>query len=313
MKAVTVDHGTAASAVAPQPQPGRGELLIQVCAAGLMTTELSWYPTSHRKTGELRFGAVPSHEFSGVVSAVGEDAGTLGVGHAVFGMNDWYSDGAMAEYCIAPFYALALKPARLSHVEAASVPIGALTAWQGLFDHARLQPGERVLVHGGAGSVGVFAIQLARLHGAHVIATASARNLNFVSNLGAEQVIDYQASRFEDYAQQMDVVFDTVGGQTLERSWSVLKPGGRMVTVVSTAAGTADPRVQKAFFIVEPSQKQLVEVAGMLDSGQLRTFVDTVIPLSEAPAAYAGLVHRQGRGKLVVSIVNQDSERKEKL
>ena len=161
---------------AVQPQPRRGELLIRVCAAGVIPTELSWYPTSHGQTGEARIGAVLGHEFSGVVAAVGEDVGSLEIGCDVFGMNDWFSDGAMADYCLAPFFAVADKPRRLSYVEAASVPISALTAWQGLFDRARLQPGERILVHGGAGAVGIFAIQLARLHGAHVIATASAPN-----------------------------------------------------------------------------------------------------------------------------------------
>ena len=144
-----------------------------------------------------------------------------------------FSNGAMAEYCIAPSSAVALKPSRLSHNEAASVPMGALTAWQGLFDRARLQAGERVLVHGGAGAVGVYVVQLARLHGAHVVATASGADAAFVRELGAEQVIDYQAAKFEQIVTGMDVVFDTVGGETLQRSWSVLKTHGRMVTIVS--------------------------------------------------------------------------------
>ena len=290
----------------PQPRPGRDELLIRVRAAGFTSTELSWYPTSHRKSGEARVRAVPAHEFSGVVAAVGEEVGSLEIGQDVYGMNDWYADGAMAEYCIAPFFAVAPKPRRLTHVEAASVPIGALTAWQGLFDHAKLQPGERVLVHGGAGAVGVFAVQLARLHGAHVIATASARNRDFVSSLGAEQVIDYRESRFEDRVQDLDVVLDTVGGETLERSWSILKAGGRMVTVVSTAQASSDPRVEHAFFIVEPNQKQLAEVAVLLDNEQIRPVVDAVIPLSQAPEAYAGRIARQGRGKLVVAVANMN-------
>lgn len=287
---------------APQPAPGRGELLIRVCAAGVILTELSWYPTSHRKTGEVRTGAVPAHEFSGVIAAAGEDAGSLETGQEVFGMNDWYADGALAEYCIAPFFALAPKPQRLTHVEAASVPISALSAWQGLFDHAKLQPGESVLVHGGAGAVGVFAIQLARLHGALVIATASARNRDFVSSLGAEQVIDYRESRFEECVNELDVVFDTVGGEMLERSRSVLKPEGRLVTVASTAEQSTDALVKQAFFIVEPSQKQLVEIAGLLDAGKLRPVVDSVFPLSQAPEVFAGKVPRQGRGKLVIAI-----------
>ncbi len=269
-----------------------------------MQTELGWYPTSHSKTGAQRDGAVPAHEFSGVVASVGQGVGSLEIGREVFGMNDWYCDGAMADYCVAPFFAVSPKPFCLTHAEAASVPIAALTAWQGLFDHAQLQPGERILVQGGAGAVGAFAIQLARLHGARVVATASAENLDFVSSLGAEQVIDYRASRFEECVRDLDVVLDTVGDGTLERSWSVLKAGGRMVTVVSSAEASTDARVKQAFFIVEPNQKQLSLVGALLDAGRLRPVVDSVIPLSEAPAAYAGQVRRQGRGKLVVAVAS---------
>ncbi len=289
-----------------RPQPGQGEVLVQVRAAGVTLTELSWYPTSHTELGGIRMWAVPAHEFSGVVTAVGEDVGSLEIGREVYGMNGWYSDGAMAEYCSAPFYAVAPKPLRLTYVEAASVPISALTAWQGLFDHAQLQPGESVLVHGGAGAVGSFAIQLARIHGAHVVATASARNRDFVLSLGAEQVIDYQKSRFEECIEGVDVVFDTVGGETVERSWSVLRPRGRMVTVASTAEGSTDERVKQAFFIVEPNQKQLYEIAGLLDTAILRPVVDSVIPLSQVPALFAGKVARQGRGKLVIAIQSVD-------
>ncbi len=287
---------------APEPMPGRGELSIRVHAAGVIVTELSWDPTSHTKTGGPRIGAVPSHEFSGVVAATGDDAGSFAAGDEVYGMNDWYSDGALAEYCIAPSSAVAPKPHSLSHVEAASVPISALTAWQGLLDHAKLLPGERVLVHGGAGAVGMFIVQLAKLHGAHVIATASARNRDFVTEMGAAQVIDYQKERFEEVVDKVDVVFDTVGGETLDRSWGVLKENGRLVTVVSTVEESNDPRVKKAFFIVEPNQKQLVEVAALLDQERLRTVVDTVIPFSRAAEAYSRDTTRHGRGKLVVAV-----------
>ena len=143
-------HDLAAVEDAPIPQPGPAELLIRVLAAGVIPTELGWYPTTHTRTGQSRTGAVPCHEFSGVVTGVGADVGDLETGREVFGMNDWYSEGALAEYCVAPFFAVAPKPAALTHAEAASVPISALTAWQGLFERARLQPGERVLVHGGA-------------------------------------------------------------------------------------------------------------------------------------------------------------------
>jgi NADPH:quinone reductase-like Zn-dependent oxidoreductase len=287
----------------PQPRAGRGELLIRVVAAGVTPTELKWYPTTHLKTGEKRTGAIPSHEFSGIIAAVGEEVADVKIGSEVYGMNDWFADGALAEYCVTQPASVATKPARLTHIEAASVPIGALTAWQGLFDHAKLQAGERVLVHGGSGGVGLFAVQLARKQGAHVIATASAHNLEFVSGLGAEQVIDYQAARFEERVRDIDVVFDTVGGETLERSWAVLKPNGRMVTIAADAEGNTDGRVKQAFFIVEPNRKELIEIGKLLDAGQLQTTVDAVVPFSQAPAAFTGAVQgRLGRGKLVVTL-----------
>ncbi len=281
--------------IAPQPVPGHNEVLIRVCAAAVTPTELLWYPTSHTKLGATRSGAIPGHEFSGVVAA-----GNLAPGLEVFGMNDWFSDGAMAEYCVAPVSAVAPKPLKLSHVEAASVPISALTAWQGLLDRAKIKSGERVLVHGGAGAVGAFVVQLARFNGARVIATASAEDAEFVRELGAEQVIDYRTSRFEQCVSDLDVVFDTVGGHTLDRSWSVLKPRGRMVTIAAAEENTSDSRRKEAFFIVSPNQKELTAVADLLETGQLRTFVSAVVPLSRAPEAYAGRVPGH-RGKVVVS------------
>jgi NADPH:quinone reductase-like Zn-dependent oxidoreductase len=285
----------------PRPRPNAGELLIRVCAAGVTPTELFWYPTSHTKTGDPRRFAVPGHEFAGEIAEIGEGVSGFSVGQEVYGMNDWFSDGATAEYCVTKPESIAPKPRSVGHPEAASVPIGALTAWQGLYDRAKLQPGERVLVHGGAGSVGVFAIQLARLRGAHVIATASARNLDFIKQLGAERALDYHAAPFEDSVREMDIVFDTVGGDTLRRSWSVLGPDGRMVTIAA-GADTGSEETKRAFFIVEPSREQLVEVARLVDAGDLRPVVDTVVPFSRAADAYTGSVDRKGRGKSVVQV-----------
>src|SRR5262249_38830765 len=158
-------------------------------------------------------------------------------------------------------------------VEAASVPIGALTAWQGLFERAKLRAGERVLIHGGSGSVGVFAIQLARQRGADVLTTASAQHPGFLVGLRARQVIDYRAERFEDVAGKVDVVFDGVGGQALARSWAVLNPRGRLVTIAADSEGASDERTRQAFFIVEPNHQQLSVIAEQLDSGQLRPIV----------------------------------------
>jgi NADPH:quinone reductase-like Zn-dependent oxidoreductase len=216
-------------------------------------------------------------------------------------MNDWFVDGATADYCTAPATSLAHKPKCLTHAEAAAVPIGALTAWQGLNDHAKLQAWERILVHGGAGAVGTFCIQLARHRGAKVIATASTRNVGFVSRIGADQVIDYAMDAFDRIVRGVDVVFDTVGGETLRRSWSVLKPGGRLVTVAADSENTNDAREKKAFFIVEPNHKQLTEIGEMLESGQLRVFVDEEVPFSSAAAAYNRETKRSlGYGKTVI-------------
>jgi NADPH:quinone reductase-like Zn-dependent oxidoreductase len=288
-----------------RPQPGRGELLVQICAAGVTSKELLWYPTTHNKNGGTRSGAVPGHEFSGAIAAVGEDTVGFEIGQEVYGMNDWFSDGAMAEYCITQPNSVAQKPPRLTHVEAASIPIGALTAWQGLCDRAGLQAGQHVLVHGGAGAVGIFVIQLARFLGARVTATASARNLEFVTGLGAEEVIDYRAVRFEENVREMDVVFDTVGGETLRRSWGVLKPGGRMITIAADSETTTDDRVKQAFFIVEPDHEQLTRIGNLLEAGDLHPVVDAVLPLTQASAAYTGEIReRRGRGKLVVTVAH---------
>ena len=290
-----------AEADVPVPAPRDGEVLIRVHAAGVTPTELLWSPTTQNKDGSPRNRAIPGHEFSGVVAALGKEIKDFSIGDEVFGMNDWFVDGATADYCTAPATSLAHKPKCLTHAEAAAVPIGALTAWQGLNNHAKLQAWERILVHGGAGAVGTFCIQLARHRGAKVIATASTRNVGFVSRIGADQVIDYAMDAFDRIVRGVDVVFDTVGGETLRRSWSVLKPGGRLVTVAADSENTNDAREKKAFFIVEPNHKQLTEIGEMLESGQLRVFVDEEVPFSSAAAAYNRETKRSlGYGKTVI-------------
>ena len=250
--------------------------------------------------------AVPGHEFSGVIAAIGKDVQDFKVGDEVYGMNDWFADGATAEFCITLPQNIARKPATLSHEAAASVPIGALTSWQGLIDRAKLEPGERILVHGGAGAVGLYAVQLAHICGARLITTVSTQDIDFVKRLGANEAIDYRACRFGKEVQDVDVVFDAVGSDTLERSWGVLKPSGRMITIAADSEGTADERVKDAFFIVEPNQEQLVEIveiAKQLDAGHLRAFVKTTVPLNEASAAYSGAVRdKGGYGKIVITV-----------
>ena len=310
MKAVRVNgfvEPLLLEAEVPRPKPADGEVLIEVYAAGVTPSELTWYPTTHNKDGSAREAAIPGHEFSGVIAALGMGVKGFSVGDEVYGMSDWFADGATAEYCVAAASSIAPKPTSLSHAEAAAVPIGALTAWQGLIDRAKVQSGERVLIHGGAGAVGVFAIQLARLHGAEIIATASKRHLEFVKEIGAQRAIDYAAGAFEKDVRDVDVVFDCVGGDAFVRSWDVLKPVGRMITVAADNEASADKRRKDAFFIVEPNQEQLIEVGHLLERGNLKVFVDGEVSLSKAPEAYARKIERKhGYGKVVVVLpVNQ--------
>lgn len=287
----------------PTPHPAPGEVLVRVCAAGVTPTELIWYPTTHTNEGAPRKGAVPGHEFSGVVAAVGAAVNDVRVGDAVYGMNDWFAQGATAEFCVTAPASLAHKPARLTHSEAAAAPIGALTAWQGLVQRAQVQPGDRVLVHGGAGAVGAFAVQIARMRGAHVLATVAEKDLDFVRSLGAAEAIDYKATRFEDAVGAVDVVFDTVGGETLKRSWAVLRPDGRLATIAAEVENTRDVRAKEAFFIVTPDRGQLEEIARLIDAGQLRVFVKAEVPLAKAGTAYEGKLQANGKpGKVVVNI-----------
>jgi NADPH:quinone reductase-like Zn-dependent oxidoreductase len=310
MQVVESGQGPALSAAdVARPKPGRGQLLIRVYAAGVTTTELRWYPTTHKKTGEPRIGAVPGHEFSGVIAEIGDGAEGFSLGQEIYGMNDWFEEGATAEYCLTEPSSIALKPTSLTHAAAAVVPIGALTAWQGLLDRAKLQQGERVLVHGAAGGVGIFAVQLARIHGAHVIATASANTLALVKELGANEIIDYKAARFEQVIDPVDVVFDTVGGETRERSRSVLKHDGRIISIAADGEVTTDLQIRAAYFIVEPNHWQLVEVARLLDAGSMQAFVNAMVPLIDAGMAYAGTVQqKRGFGKIVVTIVGTDAQ-----
>ncbi len=294
----------------PRPEPAAGQVLVKVFATAIMPTEIQWGPTWKQRNGQPRpFPLVLSHEFSGTVEALGAEVTDFKPGEEVYGMNDWFENGAEAEFCVAPASLLAPKPKSLDHVQAAVVPISALTAWQGLFDHARLKAGERVLIHGAAGAVGAVAVQLAHWRGAHVIGTASAQNVDLLRQLGADEVIDYRTTRFETAARDLDVVFDTVGGETLERSWGVLKSGGRLVTVATQSEASRDQRVQKAFFIVEPNRAQLIEFARLIDAGELQPpAVAGVFWLAQAREAYARAQQGHLGGKIALRVREEPAQ-----
>jgi NADPH:quinone reductase-like Zn-dependent oxidoreductase len=272
---------------APKPIPKDDQVLVRVAAAAITPTEFAWYPTFHTPDGgPRRFPIILGHEFSGVVAAVGPACSGVEVGDPVYGMNDWFSDGAQAEYCLTVPDNLGPKPVSLDHTLAAVVPISALTAWQALIDRAQLSEGERVLIHGASGGVGSFAVQVADHMGAHVIGTASAANADLVKALGADEVIDYRNAPFETVVQDVDVVLDTVGGDTRERSWGVLGKNGRLVTVAADAGCPSEPRVRDAFFIVEPNRAQLIEISRLIDAGVMGPVVGAVFPLEYYRQAY---------------------------
>lgn len=286
-----------------QPSPGPGEVLVKVHAAAVTPSEFEWFPTFHTPAGRPRpFPVVLGHEFSGVIAAVGAGVSRFRPGNVVYGLNDWHANGAQAEFCVAPAAALAPKPRLLDPVAASVVPLSALTAWQALIEKAALQYGQRVLIHGAAGGVGVFAVQLARWRGAHVIATACETNAHFVHLLGADEVINYHAFRFEDVARHVDVVLDCVGGETLERSWSVLSKGGRLVSIAAQSAGSSEPRVRNAFMLVAANGAQLEQISTLIDAGEIRPFVEAIFPLSAAREAYARARKKGRLGKITLSL-----------
>lgn len=306
MKAIRIygssGHATISLDEVAVPKPAAGEVLIRVHATAVTPGELEWYPTWHMPKGAPRMHAVPGHEFSGVVEEVGPNTDGFRKGDAVYGLNSWFSDGAAAEYCLTTPAEIAPKPATIEHVQAAVVPISGLTAWQALFDYGKLTAGQKVLIHGGAGGVGSFAIQLAAWKGAFVATTVSGTNIEFARSLGASEVIDYQKIKFEEQVRDADLVLDLVGGDTFHRSFSAIKEGGKVVTVATSSESTDDPNVKAAFFIVEPSRQQLTELARLLDAETLRPIVSEVVPLATAPEVFL-VSKKTGPGKVVLHVV----------
>jgi NADPH:quinone reductase-like Zn-dependent oxidoreductase len=291
----------------PQPHPGQGEVLVRVYATGVIVNELRWDETYETKAGSKRVLPIPGRDFSGVVEEVGPGVTMLTKGSQVYAMMDYGRDGAEAEFTIALPSELAPKPRTLDYVQAAAVPLSALTAWQALFEHASLVAGQTVLIQGAAGGVGVFAVQLAHWAGVHVIATASVRNRDFLLELGANEVIDYTTTRFEDVVHDVDLVFDTVGGDTLQRSWQVIKPGGALVTIVSPRPSfekAKAPGIRPFWFIVEPNRDELIQIGSLIDAGHLRPIIDTVFPLAQARQAYEQGARGHTRGKIVLRVVD---------
>jgi NADPH:quinone reductase-like Zn-dependent oxidoreductase len=273
---------------APMPEPGTGDVLVRVHGASFTPTELTWSSTWVDRLGHDRRPVIPGHEVSGTVEALGWGTTGFAVGDAVYGLTDWYRDGALAEYVAVEARNLARKPASLDHVQAAAFPMPGLTAWQALFTHGGLSRGQRVLIHGAGGGVGSMAVQLARGIGAHVVATGRGSARDLAIELGAERFVDLDRERFEEVVEKVDLVVDLVGGEILERSGTVVRDGGIVVSAVEdprTRLDRAD-HVRGVYFVVEPARSELEELARRADEGELRPVVGEVFELPDGPKAF---------------------------
>jgi NADPH:quinone reductase-like Zn-dependent oxidoreductase len=286
-----------------RPEPGAGQVLIRVKAAGVGPWD-AWVRAGMSALPQplpLVLGA----DLAGIVEGVGSSVTNFKLGDEVFGVTNSQFTDAYAEYALADASMIALKPSQLGFLEAASIPVVAITAWQMLFDYGQVESTKKVLIHGAAGNVGAYAVQLAKRANASVIATAFAKDLEYVRSLGADQVIDVATTRFENVVNEVDVVIDTVGAETLERSFDVLKPGGILVSSVSmpNQEKAAQHNVRGVFFLVKVTTEGLNTISKLLERHQLVTDLGEVLPLNDARLAHemlAGKPHK--RGKIVLEV-----------
>jgi NADPH:quinone reductase-like Zn-dependent oxidoreductase len=291
---------------APRPTPGFGELLIRVHAASVNAIDWKARAGYLKDVFPLPLPYIPGWDVSGIVEAIGPGVTQFKKGNEVYAVPDGARSGkgTYAEYVVVKETEAALKPKSIDHIHAAALPVVALTAWQALFDHAGLSKGQKLLIHGAAGGVGGIAVQLAKWKGAHVIGTASGRNQDLLRELGVDDPIDYEKNRFEDVVNDVDVVLDTQGGDTQNRSWKVLKKGGLLISIVAppSAEEAAKHSLRSAFLSGHPSSAQLYEIAQLVDAGKLKPVVETVLPLSDARRAHELNETGHARGKTVLRV-----------
>jgi len=294
----------------PRPLAGPGEVLIRIHAASVNPLDWKVRAGYLKERLQHRLPLIPGWDVSGVVEAVGPEVTAFSIGDAVYGMLDFRRNGAYAQYVGANIKDLALKPASIDHIQAAAVPLAALTAWQSLFEVAGLAPGQTVLIHAAAGGVGHFAVQFAKWKGAKVIGTASAGNESFLRELGADEVIDYRTTRFEEAVRDVHVVLDLIGGDTQQRSWKVLKKGGILVATLGIASPEAarEQGVLGQGIGVHPDTAQLGQIAALIDAGNLKPAVTAILPLAEAAVAHALSQTEHVRGKIVLKVGDRTVE-----
>jgi 2-desacetyl-2-hydroxyethyl bacteriochlorophyllide A dehydrogenase len=288
-----------------RPEPNEDEVLLRVIASGVNPADPLTLSGKYAREFGTHLPLIPGYEIAGVVEKTGANVTKLKVGDAVYGYPTF--GGGWADYITVKEWEVAAKPKTLNFVDSAAVPMGALTAWQALVDVAKLQPGQTVLIHGGSGGVGSFAIQIAKARGARVIATASTANQDLLKQLGADEAVDYTKTKFEDVAKDVDAVLDPVGKETLARSYGMVKKGGIVMSLVARP----DPAEIKKYGIrgagisVHPDAEDLAEIAQLIDAGKIKPIVTQVLPLSEAIAAQQQAATHHTRGKVVLRISDE--------
>jgi NADPH:quinone reductase-like Zn-dependent oxidoreductase len=309
MKAVRM-HGYGGPEVlkyedAPRPEAGEGEVLVRVHAAGVNPVDWKIRAGYMRGFRDFPIPFILGWDFSGVIEQVGPAVTGWKPGDEVYARPDISRNGAYAEYIAVRASEIQHKPKTKDHVHSAGIPLAALTAWQAIFDAGQLQAGQKILIHAAAGGVGTYAVQLAKWKGAYVIGTASSRNHELLRQLGADELIDYNTTRFEDVVKGADVVLDAMAGETRERSWPVLKKAGILVSILGqpSADKAKEYGVRGAGVFVQPNQPQLQELASLADTGKLQPIIEAVLPLAEVARAHEMNQTGHTVGKIVLRIV----------
>lgn len=283
------------------PQPSDDEVLVRVHASSVNPIDAKI--RSGDRGDPEKLPITLGRDLSGVIESCGTRVSGLRAGDQVFAMLGW-DRGGHAEHVVVKAVEMAPKPSNLSHVEAAAVPLAALTAWQGLIDHGGLKSGQRVLIHGGAGGVGHFAIQIAKAKGAWVATTCSARDFDFVRKLGADQAIDYKAEAFEDILKDIDLVFDLIGGETQDKSFKVLRHGGALISTLEEpdkAKALAKAATAK-HYMATPNAAELAEIGRLIEDGKIRPVVAQTFPLADVARAESALEQGHVQGKIVLTV-----------
>jgi len=289
----------------PRPEPQDDEALVRVIASSVNPADPLTLSGKYAKQFGTHLPLIPGYDIAGIVEKTGANITKLKAGDAVYGYPTF--GGGWAQYVTVKEWEVAAKPKSLNFIEAAAVPMGALTAWQSLVDIAKLQPGQTILSHGGSGGVGSFAIQSAKARGAHVIATASTANQDLLKQLGADVAVDYTKTKFEDVAKDVDAVLDPVGKETLARSYGVVKKGGIVMCLVALPdrAELQKRGIHGAAISAHPDTADLTKIANLIDEGKIKPIVKQVLPVSEAIAAQQQAATHHTRGKVVLRIADE--------